>query len=167
MFYLTKPPGKDSQEKAGKDNGKRTDEDMLKEVETFEEAFHSFTTYAPASATDGQPVSEKGEEFCALCGYKKTTKEHNFILGCKQLKKMQYSEVKKFFERNSCKCTVCFNKIHSVQDCNLPKRSCSNRIVKAYKDRKGRERKVGEICNSPHNIYLCKQRAYMTEAADK
>ena len=169
MFYLTKPPGKDSQEKAGKDNAKKAEETKQKkeEYKTFDQAFQSFANLASESATDGQPVSEKGEEFCALCGYKKTTKQHNFILGCRQLKKMQYSEVKKFFDNNSCKCTVCFNKIHSFPNCNLPKRECTNKIVRAFKDKKGRERKVGETCNGSHNIYLCKQRQATNESAQK
>ena len=166
MFYLTKPPGKDSQEKAAKRNGKTTDEDMLKEVETFEEAFLSYATHAPASATDGQPVSDKGEDFCALCGQKKTTKQHNFILGCRKLKSMKHAEVKAFYDKNNCKCTVCFNQNHAVNECNLPRRECSNKIVKAFKDKKGRERKVGEVCNAPHNIFLCKQRASMEAAAE-
>ena len=168
MFYLSKPPGKDSQ--AGKDNGKKTEEAKQKkekEYKTFDDAFQSFVSLASESATEGQPVSEKGEDFCALCGYKKTTKQHNFILGCKKLKKMQFQEVKSFFDNNNCKCILCFNKHHSVQDCNLPKRGCSNKIVKAFKDRKGKDRKVGEICGGSHNIYMCRQRQHMTETAEK
>ena len=168
MFYLSKPPGKDSQ--AGKDNGKKTEEAKQKkekEYKTFDDAFQSFVSLASESATEGQPVSEKGEDFCALCGYKKTTKQHNFILGCKKLKKMQFQEVKSFFDNNNCKCILCFNKHHSVQDCNLPKRGCSNKIVKAFKDQKGKDRKVGEICGGSHNIYMCRQRQHMTETAEK
>lgn len=39
MFYLTKPPGKDPQEKEGKDNGKKADETKpknKKEYKTFD-----------------------------------------------------------------------------------------------------------------------------------
>ena len=60
----------------------------------------------------------------------------------------------------------CFNQNHAVNECNLPRRECSNKIVKAFKDKKGRERKVGEVCNAPHNIFLCKQRAFMEAAAE-
>ena len=42
-----------------------------------------------------------------------------------------------------------------------------DKIVKAFKDRKGKDRKVGEICGGSHNIYMCRQRQHMTETAEK
>ena len=55
MFHLAMPSRKDTQDK---DNGKKADESMLNEVETFEKALNSFATYAPASATDDEAAEK-------------------------------------------------------------------------------------------------------------
>ena len=58
MFHLAMPSRKDTQDKSSKDNGKKADESMLNEVETFEKALNSFATYAPASATDDEAAEK-------------------------------------------------------------------------------------------------------------
>ena len=138
MFYLTKPPGKDPQEKEGKDNGKKADETKpknKKEYKTFDGNL-SQVLYLHLQLRFN-PFRKRVKIFVLFVASRKLQSSTTSSQDAKKLKKMRHSEVKTFYNEHNCKCMVCFNKIHSVGSCNLPKRECSNVIVKAFKDKKG------------------------------